>query len=52
MRACIIYTWKIFDEILKEIVKLEKNTNMLKRKPNIKFVPIVIIVAFHSRKSC
>lgn len=25
MRACIMYIWKIFDEILKEIVKLEQN---------------------------
>lgn len=25
MRACIMYIWKIFDEILKEIVKLKQN---------------------------
>lgn len=30
MRACIIYIWKIFDEILKEIVELE--TNVLKNQ--------------------
>jgi len=26
-----MYTWKIFNEILTEIVKFEKNTNVLKK---------------------
>lgn len=38
MRACIMYIWKIFDEILKEIVKLEKN---VLKKTRAYFLPII-----------
>jgi len=44
MRACIMYTWKIFDEILKEIVKLEKNVNVLK-------IDFLTVIAFYSEKA-